>query len=368
MLHSKRLVWENRGQVFEARTVLKTLNFPTVDLGNLKQWWILAIYACRSHHTQDAITRAQTKISNNLLVDKGVVIAFHIIACTNPAVAFVTNLKNTLNSLKALSSRRCSVYKLNQIRLVNACVLNAQLSCFSTKLRKLHLLQSLFGKRWLACLALLAILVALVVLSTIARRTLLVVGVCVFLCLLALLSRFFWLSITMSTTCCTRTRTPWTLCWSCIGICYCTRSLLLSCTILLLNTTLLFSKVLLSRIVILASCTLCLCFSKGRSRSYLCRRLSCVLNNLGKAISVYNVRRNLATCLDLSQDLCLCNFKGTLMKSTLFHLFFARTATTALWWLCNACCVHSLCHNSLYRTTRLGLFFSWTTATTLCSG
>ncbi len=33
--------------------------------------------------------------------------------------------------------------------------------------------------------------VALVVLSTIARRTLLVVGVCVFLCLLALLSRFF---------------------------------------------------------------------------------------------------------------------------------------------------------------------------------
>ena len=113
VLHSKRLVWENRGQVFEARTVLKTLNFPTVDLGNLKQWWILAIYASRSHHAQDAITRTQTKISNNLLVDKGVVIAFHIIACTNPAVAFVTNLKNTLNSLKTLSSCRCSVYKLN---------------------------------------------------------------------------------------------------------------------------------------------------------------------------------------------------------------------------------------------------------------
>ena len=250
---------------------------------------------------------------------------------------------------------------------MNTCILNAQLSCFSTKLRKLHLLQSLFGKRWLACLALLAILVALVVLSTIARRTLLVVGVCVFLCLLALLSRFFWLSITMSTTCCACTCASWTLCWSCLGICCCTRSLLLSCTILLLNTTLLFSKVLLSPIGILASCTLCLCFSKGRSRGYLRRRLSCVLNNLGKAIGVYNVRRDLATCLDLSQDLCLCNFKGTLMKSTLFHLFFARTATAALWWLCNACCVHSLCHNSLYRTTRLSLFFSWTTATTLSS-
>ena len=114
----------------------------------------------------------------------------------------------------------------------------------------------------------------------------------------------------MSTTCCTRTRTPWTLCWSCIGICYCIRSLLLSCTILPLNTTLLLSKDLLNRIVILASCTFCLCFSEGRSRSYLRRRLSCVLNNLGKAISVYNVRRNLAARLDLSQNLCLCNFKA----------------------------------------------------------
>ena len=89
--------------------------------------------------------------------------------------------------------------------------------------------------------------------------------------------------------------------------------LLLSCTILLLNTTLIFSKVLLSRIVILASCTLCLCFSEGRSRSYLRRRLSCVLNNLGKAISVYNVRRNLAACLDLSQDLCLKSLKSLLL-------------------------------------------------------
>ena len=202
VLHCKRLIWENRSQIFEARTVLKTLNFPTVNLGNLKKWWIFAIYTSRSNHAQDAIARTQAKISNNLLVDKGVVIAFHVITCTNPTVAFVANLKNTLNSLKALNSCRCSIHKLNQIRLMNTCILNAQLSCFSTKLRKLHLLQSLFGKRWLACLALLAILVALVVLSTIARRTLLVVSVSVFLCLLALLSRFFWLSITMSTTCC----------------------------------------------------------------------------------------------------------------------------------------------------------------------
>ncbi len=28
----------------------------------------------------------------------------------------------------------------------------------------------------------------------------------------------------------------------------------------------------------------------------------------------------------------------------------------------------AFCHNSLYRTTRLSLFFSWTTATTLSSG
>ena len=211
VFHRKRLVWENRSQIFEARTVLKALNFPTVNLGNLKKWRILAIYASRSNHAQDAITRTQAKISNNLLVNKGVVIAFHVIARTNPAVAFVAYLKNTLNSLKALSSCRCGIYKLNQIRLVNACILNAQLSCFCAKLRKFHLLQCLFGKRRLACLTLLAILIALVVLPTIARRTLLVVGVCVFLCLLALLSRFFWLSITMSTTCSACTCASWTL-------------------------------------------------------------------------------------------------------------------------------------------------------------
>ncbi len=61
---------------------------------------------------------------------KGVVIAFHAV---QSAVAFVTNLKNTLNSLKALSCRVRRI-QLNQIRLMNACSMP---SCFAA----LHLLQ-----------------------------------------------------------------------------------------------------------------------------------------------------------------------------------------------------------------------------------
>ena len=59
VLHRKRLIWENRSQIFEARTVLKTLNFPTVNLSNLKQRWILAVYTSRSNHAQDAIAWTQ---------------------------------------------------------------------------------------------------------------------------------------------------------------------------------------------------------------------------------------------------------------------------------------------------------------------
>ncbi len=134
----------------------------------------------------------------------------------------------------------------------------------------------------------------------------------------------------MSTTCCTRTRTPWAA----------DRNLLLhqklapSCTIPLLNTTPALQQSSLSPTAPWPAAPLCLCFSKGRSRGATSRRrLSCaVLNNLLVRRSVWLTSEETSRRLpDLSRS--LCNFVR-LHEEHAFHLFLLRTTTTTL---CGSC-------------------------------
>ena len=94
---TRALVGVDRREVAEARAGLEVLGRLAVDGDHALKRGILAARATRAHGAADPIAGAQAQRANELLVDKGVLVALHVVAGADPAVALVADLEDALD-------------------------------------------------------------------------------------------------------------------------------------------------------------------------------------------------------------------------------------------------------------------------------
>ncbi len=147
VLHVQALVGEDGRQVAEARTGLHFLGSATVDhLDPLQGRILRVVVAGGTDGAHDHVTRAQTILADDLLVHEGVIVTDHVVARAKEGVALVLYLKDAGDLLEALSSGSGLVDGLDQLCLLYAHVLHAQLCCLAPELGHLHSLQVFPGK------------------------------------------------------------------------------------------------------------------------------------------------------------------------------------------------------------------------------
>ncbi len=143
VLHDQALVGVDGCEVAEAGALLGSLRREAVDGLDLAQGRELVAGLARHHGASNLVTGTQGELANHGLVHEGVVVALHVVAGAQYAVALVLNLQHAFHRTEALGQGGRLVDGGDELRLAQANVLHVQLGRLAAQLGNLHDLQVL---------------------------------------------------------------------------------------------------------------------------------------------------------------------------------------------------------------------------------
>ena len=153
MLHGQALVREDGREVAEARTAVHGLGIAAVDRGDGGERRILVPGPGGSDRADDAVTRTQRILFDDGLVDERVIVALHVVAGADHAVALVRDLEQAADGLESLSACGGLEDRIDELALLHAGVLDAELPGLDAQLPHLELGKLLAGDGRLGCSA-----------------------------------------------------------------------------------------------------------------------------------------------------------------------------------------------------------------------